>query len=102
LPDIEQRFLQRYGRRGLTVVALNAHDALEQIDEVRRFVDKLGISYPAGLEQTETYRAITENFAGTNPFPVDVVVDRDGRIAYIAREYDPDAMARVIERLLAR
>ena len=102
MPDIEQRFLQRYGSQGLTVVALNAHDALEQLEEVSRFVGKLGISYPAGLEQTETYRTITENFAGTNPFPVDVVIDRDGRIAYIAREYDPDAMGRVIERLLAR
>lgn len=102
MPDIEQRFLQQYGSRGLTVVALDAHDALEQIDQVARFVGKLGVSYPAGLEQTDTYQALTANFEGTNPFPVDVVIDRDGTIAYIAREYDPDAMAEVIERLLAR
>lgn len=84
------------------MVALNAHDGIDDIDQVRAFVDKLGVSYDAGLEQTDTYRALTENFAGSNPFPVDVIVDRDGIIVYIAREYDPDAMAEVIEGLLAR
>ena len=48
------------------------------------------------------YRAFAENFRGANPFPIDIIVDRDGTIAYIAREYDPDAMSAVIEKLLAR
>jgi len=97
---MEQNFLRRYGDRGLRVVALDAHDGPEVIDGVRAFVDKLGVTYPTGLEQTETYRALTANFEGTNPFPVDVIIDRDGKIVYIAREYDPEAMAEIIERLL--
>jgi hypothetical protein len=43
-----------------------------------------------------------EKFRGANPFPIDVILDRDGTIAYVAREYDPAAMQAVIERLLAR
>jgi hypothetical protein len=31
-----------------------------------------------------------------------VVVDQKGTIAYIAREYDPDAIAAVIEELLGQ
>ena len=52
--------------------------------------------------QTANYPAYDRNFRGANPFPIDIIVDRDGTIAYIAREYDPDAMTAVIDRLLAK
>lgn len=101
MPDIEQRFWQKYREQGLVVVALNAHDDLEKIGEVQQFCDKLGVTYDIGLEETETYMSLTQNFEGLNPFPVDVIVGKDGKIAYITREYDPDAMSEIIEQLLA-
>ena len=101
LPDLEERFWQPYKGRGLVMVALNAHDAMDRVGEVDQYVDNLRVTFPLGLEQTRTYAALTRNFAGLNPFPVDVVVGKDGRIAYIAREYDPDAMVEIIEKLLA-
>ena len=84
------------------VVALDAHDELEEIGQVQQFADNLGVTYPIGLEQTQTYMALTQNFEGLNPFPVEVIVGRDGKIAYVAREYDPNSMAAVIEQLLAQ
>ncbi len=102
LPDIEARFWQKYRDHGLVVVALNAHDPLEQVGQVEEYVNHLRLSYRLGIEQSGTYKRLTQNFAGTNPFPVDIIVGRDGRIAYIAREYDPDAMTEVIERWLAK
>lgn len=99
---MEQRFWREYRDQGLRVVALNPYDQPEQMGQVQAFVDKLGASYDIGLETTGTYRALTQNFAGLNPFPTDVIVDRDGTIVYIAREYDPEAMTEVIERLLER
>jgi peroxiredoxin len=101
LPDVEARFWQTYRDQGLVVVALNAHDGMDRIGEVDQYVDNLRLTFALGLEQSTTYRQLTQNFAGANPFPVDVIVGKDGRIAYIAREYDPDAMTEVIERLLA-
>jgi hypothetical protein len=101
LPDIDELFREKYEGRGLRVVALDAHDELEQIDGVRRFIGELGLAYPVGLEQSGTYEALTANFEGTNPFPVDVVVDRDGTIAYIGREYDPLVLTEVVEKLLS-
>jgi hypothetical protein len=85
----------------LAVVALNAHDQLEQIGDVQEFCATLGVSFDVGLEETGTYRALTQNFVGPNPFPVDVIVGKDGKIAYITREYDPPAITEVIEKLLA-
>jgi peroxiredoxin len=101
LPDLEARFFHKYKDRGLVMVSLNAHDTADRVGEVVQYIDNLRVTFPLGLEQTQTYAALTQNFAGFNPFPVDVVVGKDGRIAYIDREYDPDALVAVIDRLLA-
>ncbi len=101
LPDVEERFWQKYKDQGLEVVALNAHDGPEKIGEVEQYCENLRLTFTLGLEQSETYANINENFKGVNPFPVDVIVDKDGTIVYIAREYDPDAIDDILTRLLA-
>lgn len=53
------------------------------------------------MEETSNYELFTDNFTGTNPYPVDIIVDKKGIIRYVAREYDPDRMTEVIEQLLA-
>jgi peroxiredoxin len=102
LPDLEARFWQKYKDRGLVMVSLNAHDAEERVGEVHQYADNIRVTFPLGLEKTQTYAAVTQNFVGFNPFPVDVVVGKDGKIAYIAREYDPNALVAVIEKLLVQ
>lgn len=84
------------------MVALDSHDTVEDMAKLRRFRGVLGVEYPVGVETTDTYRQLTRRFEGLNPFPVNVVVGKDGRIAYIAREYDPEALTAAIEAELAR
>ena len=74
----------------------------DDIGGVQRYTENLGVTYPIGLEQTSNYTAYTANYRGANPFPVDIIVDKDGKMVYIAREYEPDAMTAIIENLLAR
>lgn len=81
---------------------LRGGPSTDDVGGVQRFAQNLGVTYAVGLEQTGNYAAFAENFRGGNPFPIDVIVDRDGTIAYIAREYDPEAMTAMIEKLLAR
>jgi hypothetical protein len=50
---------------------------------------------------TPTYEAFVEQFKGANPFPVDVVVGKDGRVRYVAREYDPEGLIAAVEEALA-
>jgi hypothetical protein len=102
LPDIEDRFWKTYRDQGLVVVALNAHDTLEQIGQVQQFTSNLGVTYDVGLEQTQTYMSLTQNFEGLNPFPLDIIVDRSGTIVHVTREYDPLALTQLIEELLAQ
>ena len=98
---MESRFAQKYGDK-VEVIAIDANG--DAMDGVQRFVSNLHVTYAVGLEDpsTRTYAALTQNFKGSNPFPVDVVVGKDGIITYIAREYDPDGMTAAVEAALAK
>lgn len=73
----------------------------DDLDGVARFISNIRVSYPVGLESTRNYLDFAANYKGLNPFPIDVLVGKDGNIAYVAREYDPDSMTPVLERLLS-
>jgi hypothetical protein len=98
---MERRFAKRFGDK-LAIIAIDANG--DSVEGVRNFVANLGLSFPIGLEDpaTKTYAALNQQFKGANPFPVDVVVGPDGTIAYVAREYDPNAIATAIEELLGQ
>ena len=65
------------------------------------FIDQTGVTFPVFYDTDGTYRDYDRTGA-TAPYPLDVIVDGDGRIAYVAADYDPDAMKSVIDGLLAR
>ncbi|MDC3960421.1 redoxin domain-containing protein [Polyangium jinanense] len=102
LPDVEERFWQSYRDKGLEIVALNPRETSDKIGDVQAYCENIRVSFPLGIEEpASTYAAVTTNFVGPNPFPVDVIVGKDGTVRYASHEYDPDAMAAVIEELLA-
>lgn len=86
--------------------ALRVGAAPSEVDAevLQAYASALHVSYPVGMEdpETKTYEALAKNFKGLNPFPVDVVVGKDGNIAYVGREYDPDRIQAVIEAELAK
>ena len=106
VPELERHFWKKYRDRGVEIVAVDSHDASVEggMKGVQDYVRRFGNTHPVGLESpaTPTYAALVRNYRGANPFPVDVVVGRDGLISYIAREYDPDALEAAIEAALAR
>ncbi|WP_437929231.1 redoxin domain-containing protein [Sorangium sp. So ce291] len=102
LPDTEERFWRKYKDQGLQIVALNPREPVEQIGQVQAYCDTIEITFPVGLEETaSTYAAVTSSFPGPNPFPVDVIVGKDGIVRYASHEYDPDTMTAIIEQALA-
>ncbi|MFB3814166.1 MAG: hypothetical protein ACE14L_08645 [Terriglobales bacterium] len=105
----------KYRNQGLVVVGINpggyagvhpfATDGTrEDIGGIQGYIQNLKVTYPVGLEMPSTpnYVQFSHVFKGINPFPIDIVVGKDGKIAYIAREYDPVSMAAVIEAELAK
>ena len=84
----------------MVVVALDPYDP-DTIGEVSEFVYNQGVTYPVGIETTDNYTSFQENFDGANPYPTDVIIDKNGIIRYVAVEYDPAAMIDMVETLLA-
>jgi hypothetical protein len=68
---------------------------------VNQFIDQTGITFPVGWDASGSYFA----YAGgesVSPFPLDVVVDRNGIVAYVNRQYDPEGLKQVVEQLAAQ
>lgn len=110
MPDLEQRFWKKYRDQGLVVVGIDpggrggitGGESTDDMAGVQKFSQNLKVTYPIGLETSANYVPFTQAFKGLNPFPVDIVVGKDGKIAYIAREYDPDGLAAAIEAELTK
>lgn len=99
---METAFHQKYLDQGLYTVALDPDDGdAEDVGGLSEYVSYLEVSYPVGIETNATYDQIEGIHDGGNPFPVDVIIDKNGIIRYIAREYDPATMESVIQELLA-
>ena len=95
-------FNQPYASQGLTVVALDADnvDALN-VPGLEEYVSYLNVGYATGVETDTTYDELAAAYQGSNPFPLDVVVNRDQTIAYLSREYDAIALDEAIQEALA-
>jgi len=98
---METRFWQPYKDQGLVVVAIDANG--DAMDGLKAYLTHIPQTYPLGLEDpsTKTYAALTAVYKGLNPFPVDIIVGKDGKIAYVGREYDPGTMKTIVDKLLA-
>ena len=72
----------------------------ETIADLEVFNSAFQVSFPILPGATTTYNLYRQPGA-TSPYPLDYVIDQEGRVAYFNTEYDPEAMVAVIDQLLA-
>lgn len=105
MPDTEINFWQKYRDDGLKVIAIDANSLdVGNIAGLTEYVEYLGPpTFPIATEAAGqgTYTEVTAVYEGSNPFPVNIIVDKQGIIRYIAREFDPFTMDGIIQQLLA-
>lgn len=68
---------------------------------VRAFRDQTGVTFPL-LRGDTTYNMYGRSDGSISPYPVDVIVDRDGVVRYLRHEFDGQAMGAALEQLLAQ
>jgi len=99
---MDRTFYQPYAHMGLTVVALNPnrpdHADIPYLEEYLSYLD---VTFPVGIETNGTYAALTAIYAGSNPYPLDIIVGRDQTIRYIGRELDTPTMEAILLDALA-
>jgi hypothetical protein len=104
LPDIQNTLVDNYADQGLVTIALD-NDTQDMLDPaaVAAFTANQGVTFPVAFEDvsTLTYASIEGIYDGSNPYPVDILVDKHGIMRYIAREYDPVALEAKIIELIA-
>ena len=61
----------------------------------------LALSAPLVDAGDTTYFDYGDPEGAISPYPLDVIIDREGNIAYLRREFDAEAMIMTIDRLLA-
>jgi hypothetical protein len=72
----------------------------ESNSTVSNFVQQTGVTFPVLLNDS-TYFEYANPDGSISPYPLDVIIDRDGRIRYLRHDFDGDAMRETIENLLA-
>jgi hypothetical protein len=69
---------------------------------VEAFARREGVTFTIGLDANDSYAALVPPWIEDSPFPLDLVVGPDGRIAYLATQYDPEAIRATIDSLLKK
>lgn len=72
----------------------------ESTETVRAFQEQTGVTFPLLLND-RSYFDYAVAGGQISPFPLDVIVDKQGVVRYVRGEFDRDAMRATIERLLA-
>ncbi len=72
----------------------------ESAQTVAAFAEQTQSSFPLLLGDTTRGQLATSD-ASISPYPLDVILDRDGVIRYLRREFDVQAMQATIDLLLA-
>jgi peroxiredoxin len=85
----------------VAVWLVNSEDS---VDDVERFLRGADVTLPNLFDTTGSwYRSYDRRSTDGSyaPYPLQVLVDQDGRIQYIATQYDAGAMRDRIDALLA-
>ena len=66
---------------------------------IQNFIDQTGVTFPVGFDTTSSYN-LYPRLDAISPFPLDVVIGRDGNVAYVSREYDAAALLSAVQQAL--
>lgn len=69
--------------------------------DLQAFVDAFQMTFPILLNGGNAFSHYHQG-GGTSPYPLDYVIDQQGRVAYFGTEYDPEAIVAVIDGLLGQ
>ena len=73
----------------------------ETLDELEFFIEEFQLDYPVMFDADATYWKYRQA-GGSSPYPLDYIIDPQGKVAYFSTEYEPERMTQIIDGLLGR
>ncbi len=103
-PDLEAAFWQKYKDQGLVVWGV-AQGGLRGGDTdaiLRTFIEQTGVTFLVVRDTSSGYRLFRRSVLErmVSPFPLDVVIDGEGRLVSARGEYVPSELENEIRPLL--
>ena len=96
---------QRYRDQGVVVVGLNPSGLRTSADSenlLTQFKEQAGVTFPLGWPTDDSFNTFRlASGPSISPFPLDVIIDRQGKVRYVNSEYEAAEQKAVIEQLLA-
>ena len=97
MSDIGVSIGQRFEADSVVILGINIS---ENLDLVKNFITAFGITFPVLMDSDGFVVSDYNQFGGTSPFPLDYIIDQQGKIAYYDTEYNPRRMTEIITDLL--
>ncbi len=72
----------------------------ENLDLIKNFIAAFEINFPVLMDSNKDVVNDYLQFVSTSPFPLDYIIDQQGKVAYHSTEYNPRRMAEIINNLL--
>ncbi len=100
VPDVQQSIAAAYAEEDVVVWLVNTHDT---VADAQAFLRQGDVTLPCLLDTDAAWyrsydrRSIEGSYA---PYPLQVLIDQQGTIQYLAGQYDPLAMRDRIDALL--
>lgn len=97
MSDIGVSIGQKFESEPVVVIGINISENLELI---RNFIAAFGIDFPVLMDSDQVVINDYIQRVSTSPFPLDYIIDQQGKVVYHNTEYDPRRMAEIITNLL--
>jgi hypothetical protein len=65
---------------------------------IEAFVEETGVDFPVFRDLAGTYNEY-DQVGSSAPFPLDVVIDKNGIVRYVSTRYEPDVIEELILEL---
>jgi peroxiredoxin len=94
MPHLEKEVWQAYKDKGVILIGVDRDESLEKVSAFQKVMN---ISYPLALDpDADIFGRFANKKSGVTR---NVVIDRDGRIAYLTRLYDPQEFAGMLKAI---
>lgn len=94
LPHLEKELWQAYKDKGVVLIGVDRDEPLEKVINFQR---AMKITYPLAMDPgADIFGRFANKKAGVTR---NVVIDRDGRIAYLTRLYDPQEFSAMMNAI---